>query len=378
MRKGEYIDALHAKQDSQLQAISSLQQQVAELNEDFVLLTKDHEKHLSEQKQSYEAEIQQLQKQAFQDIKESRFQPDDNTTVTNRLVHIQDSVTAFAKTYALDSLSGLKSQPEKLLVELGKALDHAGVASVPSFDILLELAELRHGARLFLTGLLSSAIHHMAFGNPFFFMSDGLQDRFEALPTGPFRDLINRVDPADAFHDVFELIEGVDQRQAHLWRSDTLRSLTPDKHDTSEAASKLRELQQHEVVEQCILAAKAFELGAARFLIQPLEAPLKDSFRTSLATLFEEAGGLAMRLWTQRTGIECHFRQQLANEKFAVDSHIMQAHPLHKLDDPDDHRLDGRPVKLLLHPAVLRIGTHDAENYHESRVWAKAVVWLNE
>jgi len=170
----------------------------------------------------------------------------------------------------------------------------------------------------------------------------------------------------------------VDRRQAHLWRSDSLRSLLPEKRDSSEAGGKLRDHTLSEVREHCIRAARVFdELEVIKLLIQPLEKPLRDTFCDSLVILFEEAGALAMRLWTQRTGIECHFGPQLAKEQFTVNSPIMQAHPLHKLDDPDDHCLDGRPVKLTLHPAVLRLGTHDAENYDERRVWAKAVVWLD-
>ncbi|KAK3117571.1 hypothetical protein LTR53_000896 [Teratosphaeriaceae sp. CCFEE 6253] len=375
MRKGEYIEVLQAQQDSHLKVIASLQKQVHDLEEDIITLERHYVDQQTKQKQAYEAEIQQLQKQAFQDIKESRFQPDDDTTVTNRLVRIQGLITAFAKTYALDSLTGLKSQPERSLVELGNALNDRGIASISSNEAVLEVVEMRHSARLLLTGLLSSAVHSMAFDNPFFFMSDGLQHRFDALP-GSFRDLLNRMDPAETFSSNFELIEGVDRRQAHIWRSDTLRALNPDKHDTSEAAEKLRDLLQHGLRERCSQAATAFEAGAARFMIQPLEAPLKDSFRNSLVALFEEAGGLAMRLWTQRTGIACRYKPDLANVQFAVDSPIMQAHALHKLDDPDDRRLDGRPVKLTLHPAILRLGTHDGDSYDQSCVWAKAVVWL--
>ena len=204
--KREYIDVLHVKQDSQLQAIATLQQQVADLNEDIMVLKDQHANQQAEQKQSYEAEIQQLQKHAFQDIKESRFQPDDDTTIATRLVRIQDGITAFAKTYALNSSDGLRSQPERLLTELRKALNDGGIASIPSTDSFLEVIDIRHSARLCLTGLLSCAIHSIAFDNPFFFMSDGLQDRFDALPD-TYQDLLDRDDPSNTFRKAFDTIE---------------------------------------------------------------------------------------------------------------------------------------------------------------------------
>jgi hypothetical protein len=166
-------------------------------------------------------------------------------------------------------------------------------------------------------------------------------------------------------------------QRAHLWRSNTLRSFKPDRQDFSEAANLLRSRQRYGLADRCWQATKTFEYGAAALLVRPMEPKLIESFRNNLVSIFEEAGDLAMRVWTHRPGIKYHFIQDVVQRRFAVDSPIMQAHPLHKLDDPSDHSLDGRQVSLVVHPVVVRVGTHDGESYEQERVWVKAVVWFD-
>ena len=153
----------------------------------------------------------------------------------------------------------------------------------------------------------------------------------------------------------------------------------PEEHDTSTAAEELRQEMRVSCKDQCLRAARSFEKSpvAALLNVKFMESATKDAFRTTLVKLFEDAGRMAMRLWTQRTEIRCWYLADLRKEAFAVDSTLMQAHNLHKLDDPKDHRMDGKRIKLVVHPAVLRYGSHDGEDYDRSQVWAKAIVWLD-
>jgi hypothetical protein len=161
------------------------------------------------------------------------------------------------------------------------------------------------------------------------------------------------------------LIElSADRKLAHIWRSDTLRALRSN-----------RQGLQDELVKRCRYEADTFEKAAA-LLLCPTQTELDKSFKESLFSIFVDAAELAMQLWSQRPGIVFRSMPEIAQERFAVDSHIMQAHPLHKLDDPDDPRLDGRVIVLVVHPIMLRTGTHDAEDYDHEIIWAKAVVWL--
>lgn len=155
-----------------------------------------------------------------------------------------------------------------------------------------------------------------------------------------------------------------------------MRTLRPSRQDIGEAANQLRRHVRLGLGGRCQRAANTFKTGTAALLFRPLQPELREGFDDNLSSIFSDAGDLAMQLWTQRPGIAIRSMQEIAGERFAVASHVMQAHPLHKLDDPDDTRLDGRRIVLAVHPAVLRTGTHDAEDYHYETVWAKSVVWL--
>ncbi|KAK3678253.1 hypothetical protein LTR78_001548 [Recurvomyces mirabilis] len=375
------------------ETIASLRQKIKEVDHETTLLKQRHSHEQAEQKNAFEAEIHKLQLQVFQDLRGDCFQPEDDTTITHGFMRIQNTILMFAKEYASDSLADLASQPEWVATELTHALNACEVASFSPTNSLSRLAQVRHMTRLCLTGLLSSAVHTMALDNPFFFMSDSLQASFDELPD-QLQGLSNRIDPADAFHNTFHMIsdgnntallhdcsrtdaQPVDPGKAHIWRSDTLRALTPDKQDTSIGACQLRDHVQSELVDKCAREADLFEHGPARLLMTQADDTLNDVRRQKLRKVFKDAGGFAMGLWTQRTGIEYRFRQEPADQNFLISSPFMQAHPLHKLDNPDDHSLDGAPVRLVLQPTVLRLGTHGAESYDQKSVWAKALVWID-
>jgi hypothetical protein len=195
--------------------ISGLRQDIAALQRNVKVLKEQHAHELDVQKGAYEAEIQQLQNHAFQTANASQFQPDDDTTVANRLVSIRDRITAFAKLYALDSLQHLVSGPGNLLAQLREALNSSDVAAISSDSVLLEIATTPHGARLLLTALLSFAVHNMAFANPFFFMSDLLQDEFDTLPS-VYNGLCDRLDASDGLKDMFELVAECKRKVHHI------------------------------------------------------------------------------------------------------------------------------------------------------------------
>jgi len=166
------------------------------------------------------------------------------------------------------------------------------------------------------------------------------------------------------------------EQEANIWRSDTLRMFrlmmtSRNDHRTSE----------DQLIEDCVSGAchqmvQDLIEGPMRLLIHQMESPAKEACLHALESILREAARLAVLLWSQRPMIQCLWLDALPQERFQVDSHLLQAHPVHKLDDSNDHRLDGHPVRLVVRPAVLRMGTHEGESYSQSRVWAKAVVLL--
>lgn len=169
----------------------------------------------------------------------------------------------------------------------------------------------------------------------------------------------------------------VDLREANIWRSQTVRLLHPPVSQHDKPSETVRCDVEQATRDACRDAARVFASGPASLLTQGLADAQREECRRSLEALFEGAGKLAVRLWTLRPAIRCDYLPDLQHRLFAVDSPAMQAHALHKLDDPADDRFDGRPVKIVVHPAVFGMGTHDADAYDRPRVWAKAVLWLD-
>jgi len=128
--------------------------------------------------------------------------------------------------------------------------------------------------------------------------------------------------------------------------------------------------------EVCRSHASRFVNPATQPLLQKMEESTRDQFLKELSNLFANAGHLSFRLWTQRPSIALRDLSNLPTRTFNANSEYLEAHALHKHDDPKDPRLDGMKTKVVVHPAVLAYGTHDAEQYDQSRIWAKAVVWL--
>jgi len=195
-----YIEACHEK----LKSRDDLIFQMDELSKAHRDKIESLEKQQADQKAAQDAEVRRLQQSAFQVIKEDRWQPLDDATVNLGLVDIQSSAAQIAKKYALESLGSMKSQPERL-EELAKALNEQGVASIKSEGAMVELLAARHSVRICLTSLLSSAIFRLVFGNPFFFMTDNLQEKFEKLPPG-FAELRDRGDDGEVFLEYLECI----------------------------------------------------------------------------------------------------------------------------------------------------------------------------
>jgi TolA-binding protein len=197
--------ALQATQDHHAETASDPHQQVADLQQDIALLENQFVEQLAMQKQAYEGEIQHLQTQAFRGQRSDRFQPDDDSTIASHFVRIQGRIMVFAKRYATNSSNHLESLPDRSLAQLRSALNDAGVATLSSNRELLEVAKPRHGARLCLTGLLSSAVHRMAFDNPFFFMSDCVHYQFDASVRGGQYGSV-RMDSAHAFKNFLDMV----------------------------------------------------------------------------------------------------------------------------------------------------------------------------
>lgn len=102
--------------------------------------------------------------------------------------------------------------------------------------------------------------------------------------------------------------------------------------------------------------------------------------REPIRAIFGKAASLSLQLGKQRVAVDCPGFYEFRNFDFRVGDKYLEAHASHKLDpDTTDQRLDGKTVRLVIHPAVCCRGTHEAKNYDtEIGVWVKAVVCLKD
>ena len=124
--------------------------------------------------------------------------------------------------------------------------------------------------------------------------------------------------------------------------------------------------------------AMRFDSRLKRAFLKFEDDDFRDQFRRELVSVYIKAGRVSTKLWTQRQALECRYLRDLCKERFYYASPTLEAHSLHRLDDPGDKSLDGKVPKIVVHPAVLMAGTHDAENYERKVVLTKAVVWMGE
>jgi hypothetical protein len=155
-----------------------------------------------------------------------------------------------------------------------------------------------------------------------------------------------------------------------------LRLFNPQDGKAPEFVKKRREQIQHLKSESFQHESRKFATGSAALLVRRMDDSMQQDYQRSLDNLFNEAGELAVSLWEQRPAIKGLFLPELSRETYRVDSPVMQLHAMHHLDDNEDRRLDGKPIKIVVHPAILGMGTHDGEDYDLARVWAKAEVCL--
>ncbi|CBF84284.1 predicted protein [Aspergillus nidulans FGSC A4] len=165
-------------------------------------------------------------------------------------------------------------------------------------------------------------------------------------------------------------ITRVSNDDAHIWRSQTIRSLSTAKDPET----------------QPFLAAR-IEPVCRQFISELLSSPIRFLLRTSekstqsynkwveeLLSLYKVAAQLALILWGQRASIAVRTLDELP--LFRIGDEEVSAHRLHHLDE-EDTRLDGKKALLLVQPAILAFGSESAEHYDQHKVWAPAVVLLD-
>lgn len=169
------------------------------------------------------------------------------------------------------------------------------------------------------------------------------------------------------------------EKEANIWRSDTLRLFALLRNEEVEGDHENADQSIKEgITNACGQAISDLEMGPIKFLLPQMESSTREAYTRAIRAIFEQAAQSAMRLWIQRPDIKYLGFEDLKGTPFSSDSMLLEAHNVHQLCDSDDHRLDGKAIKMVLQPAIIGMGSHEGENYDQTRVWAKAFVLVDE
>ncbi|PIA95693.1 hypothetical protein CB0940_10103 [Cercospora beticola] len=314
-------------------------QEIDALNTKTAALVRENEK-LGE-------ELLLLQEKSFSSMTDARLMPPDINSINAEITNVREMIGNFAKTYAAESLASIAGESGDAQLAFRSSLQHVVRFGGDGPKAVIELSKIKHAPRLLLAAFISHRIHKDILTKPFFFLDDGLDQRFEALRPKPKYDILKqRPNSSVSLNKIFEEIMTYDVQQAHKWRSDTLRLLHPKHLDTESAKARFQ--RSHAAIDTVAKHyAQILDEDMIINLLRPMETPVHSQFLLELTQIYITTGRLSVRLWSQRPAIACRFLPQLAHTPFDISSSILQAHALYKLDDPEDHSLDGKLTKIL-------------------------------
>jgi len=352
--------------------LASSQQEIARLS------TKNDELMIGNER--LEKDLRRLQEISFSNLEDAHWMPPNTSSIKAELIGIRDAIWSLAKSYAAESLEDIKEWPNDAQLAFRSSLDLVVRFEQHKSKAVHELIAIKHAPRLLLAALISHRVHDDILANAFFFLDDGLREHLEAIEQSEQSERIevlrSRRNGSDVLASIYKRAEKYEPNSANKWRSDTIRLINPKNLESSDARS-MSNITQEAVKNVAHDFARALNQDLATARLRQMGGSTCEALLKELTQICVQAGRLSIVLWSQRPAIAIRHLSELAQKQFHVASKILQAHPLHVLDDPDDHTLDGRLTKILVHPAVIALGNHEADQYDHEEVWAKAVVWLD-
>jgi hypothetical protein len=188
-----------------------------------------------------------------------------------------------------------------------------------------------------------------------------------------FISLCNHVSLAALILTLYLLQVG-DEKEAHIWRSQTLRLLQPPVRGDRPLEDALRNKTDCQIASAALLQAKSFLSGPARHIIQN-KVNFESALGQQLVSIYQEAANTSYKLWIQRATFKCTTLPDLP-PLFNAENECLKPHSLVHPDDHED-RLLGRPITVVVQPLLQAYGYNDAECYDDASVLAPAVVWFD-
>jgi hypothetical protein len=321
--------------------------------------------------EKYEELIRKQQEESFKQMSTAHWLPTEDSKVIGELDRVKREMRGWAKATAVKSADYLEKLDSSDFLSLMESLSQVAV---------LEKGELPRGLltpkspALLLNALLAHHLYTTTFQNPFFFL--------------------DRIGTSELLHKIYELAQNcrttsplppnthrsmltksANKKDAHAWRSQTLRLLHPPLGaNAQEGERSLRTMTEKLVLDFSKSQASNFMDGAAQYLLDP--KCNNDEISKRLKDIYQEAAALSYRLWTQRTTLSCLTLRDIEPQTFDAESEYLKPHPLVRYDEHEDD-LKGKPISLIVHPLIQVFGTNEGEDYDSGRIWASGEVWLD-
>ncbi|QKX58878.1 uncharacterized protein TRUGW13939_06006 [Talaromyces rugulosus] len=304
--------------------------------------------------------LDEIQERVFRFMNKGGSTSQGDEKTRNDLLRLGDKMKAWARNNSSPAEQRIKElsidQKQEIISDLsGYCLQH-------DWDDLMQMMPPKIVERitvLFVQAMLSKHVFCKFFSNPFFVLEGQEQTIFPAS-----LQLFN----------LYQAIMEADETEAHVWRSQLIR-LFQTSEKASQLDSPLGKALHGSLSRMAAQLREDFLQGPARYLLLTPSNERASQVRKMLEDIFYYAAQLALSLWTQRSFLKYQTLRDLS--RFFNGRENVGAHALHRLDE-EDTRLDGKQVLVVIQPALLAFGNDEAEYYDQHKVWAKAMVLIDE
>lgn len=334
---------------------------------EYELVRAEMEKMCDEQEKQAE-NFRRMQESAFQHFDSAEWMPEANEDITRKLRALDVDIKGWSKTYAVPLLSKIgltNDQMESLMAclesvtRLKNRKIHSGVGDDRAWMLLQ--ACLTHG---FYTEI---------FEDPFFFLGarlSGVKPGVDAYArSASFAGEMSRL---------YEELSSIDKKETFAWRAQTLRLLDPPLHSSQKRQQKITKTKQttNDARDKAALQfCDSFLQTGVKLM---LKSPSSEAMEKALQTFGIRAAQISYSLWVQKKDLVCKPLADLP-ETFSYDHPLLEAHQLHNKHLNDNPaRLDGLPILVVTHPAVLSFGNNEGSDYSVCSVLKKAICWMGD
>ncbi|RHZ64969.1 hypothetical protein CDV55_100397 [Aspergillus turcosus] len=238
--------------------------------------------------------------------------------------------------------------------------------------------------QLFAHTLWTKHLFEDVFMKPFFYFDFYEQEEMTSTAGEPDSSLPTKL------QNMYQMFRTVDEAQAQLWRSDTVRlanSIVPLREEANCAGKSTivgpealvlgeRSKQaRRSAVERLVSSILD---GPIRLMLRKLSSPKEaDRRNEDIIDMFCRAAEMATTCWADRSLWEIRGLDKVVT--FHWHSKTLKLHHLQFVDknDPRHPRLDGKAVLVVMQPPLYRLGNHNLQ-YHIDRMIAKGLVIVED